>query len=114
VVDLSDPAAPRLRGEIMFTAELPPEYWSGDGGAFFVRPDPAFGFSLAARWSAQPEPTQIPVHRQPAFVQEIAVDGQLAYVVGTGPGDGALYVVDVSDPDQPREVALLQLRLPPK
>jgi hypothetical protein len=118
IVDVEDPTAPRLRGEIYFTAERPPELMvDPDSGAFGGDPGLSHGASLPVRWPAQPEATPPTVYAEPAFVREIVLDSvempRVAYVAATGPGDGAVYVVDVSDPDHLRQAAFVQLRPPP-
>jgi hypothetical protein len=83
IVDVHDPVSPTLRSQTKFLAESAP---------------PATG------------------RHDDAYIAGIALDGapaHYAYLGISGFGDGALIVVDVSDPDQPREVAYLPVRTPP-
>jgi hypothetical protein len=111
-LDISNPAEPRLAGELRLTGTLGDVELSG-GYAYMASGGTGLRVVDARDPARAGQATVFKLaggHR--ASVDDVSVVGDRAYVVGLENGDAVLRVLDVADPAQPTMVGGMGLRVP--
>ncbi len=108
IIDVSDPTAPSVRGQLATYAPAKGVAVGGDFVYLTTALDPAGTLEVL----------DVSVHHQPQVVgsvplpyagQEVTLDGPYAYVVTGNLGPGSLEVIDIGDPLDPITIASLEI-----